>query len=81
MGAYLSLGPYMGDVMLIKAIVLVIIAGAGSMGGIFLAGLFLGALDGILPVVLFGAWSDAVTMGVVLIVLLLRPTGFFGHRI
>jgi branched-chain amino acid transport system permease protein len=81
MGAYLTLGPFMGDVMMVKAIVLVILAGAGSVGGIFVTGLFLGALDAVLPVVLFGAWSDAVAMTVVLVLLLLRPKGFFGHEL
>jgi branched-chain amino acid transport system permease protein len=81
MGAYLTLGPYMGDTMMVKAIVLVIIAGAGSVGGIFITGLFLGALDGVLPVVLPGAWSDAIAMVVILVLLLLRPRGFFGHEL
>jgi len=81
MGAYLTLGPYMGDTMMVKAIVLVIIAGAGSIGGIFITGFFLGALDGILPVVLPGAWSDAIAMVVILLLLLLRPKGFFGHEL
>ncbi len=80
MGAYLTLTPFMGDTMMVKAIVLVILAGAGSMGGIFITGLFLGTLDAVFPVVVKGAWSDAVAILLVLVVLLVRPTGFFGHE-
>jgi branched-chain amino acid transport system permease protein len=80
MGSYLTLGPYMGDIMLVKALVLVILAGAGSIGGIFITGFFLGALDGVLPVIVTGSQSDAIAMVVVLVLLLLRPRGFFGHE-
>ena len=34
MGAYLRLGPFMGDLMLIKALILVILAGVGSINGV-----------------------------------------------
>ena len=80
MGAYLRLGPYMGDLMLIKALILVILAGIGSISGIFVAGLVLGALDAALPVLIPGAASDAVTVSIVIILLLIRPQGFFGYE-
>lgn len=80
MGALLTLSPNMGDYMLVKALVLVILAGVGSTGGIFIAGLILGALDSILPVYMSGAASDAVSVGIVIVLLLIRPQGFFGHE-
>jgi len=81
MGAYLRLGPYMGDLMLIKALILVILAGVGSISGILVTGLVLGALDAALPVLVPGAGSDAITVGIVVILLLIRPQGFFGYEI
>ena len=42
MGAYLNLTPFMGDYILNKALILVILAGVGSISGIFCAGLILG---------------------------------------
>ena len=80
-GAYLSLGPFMGDFMLVKILMVVFLAGAGSIVGIFIAGLALGILDGILPVLLNGAVSDAIAVGVVVLLLLIRPQGFFGHEL
>jgi branched-chain amino acid transport system permease protein len=80
-GAYLSLGPFMGDFMLVKVLMLVILAGAGSISGIFIAGLVLGALDSALPLFTSGAASDAIAVGIVVVLLLIRPQGFFGHEV
>jgi len=79
-GAYLSLGPFMGDFMLVKVLILAILSGVGSISGIFIAGLVLGALDSILPLFISGAASDAVAVGIVVVLLLIRPQGFFGHE-
>jgi branched-chain amino acid transport system permease protein len=81
MGAYLRLGPYMGDLMLIKALILVIMAGVGSISGTLVTGLVLGALDAALPVLVPGAASDAITVGIVIVILIIRPQGFFGYEI
>ena len=80
MGAFMGIGPFMGDQMLVKALMLVILAGIGSIGGIFLAGLLLGALNAVLPLVTNGAASEAIAVAVVVILLLIRPKGFFGHE-
>jgi len=80
MGAYLRLGPYMGDLMLVKVLILVILAGIGSISGILIAGLVLGALDAALPVLAPGAVSDAITVAIVVVLLLIRPQGFFGYE-
>jgi branched-chain amino acid transport system permease protein len=79
-GAYLNLGPFMGDFMLVKVLILAILSGVGSISGIFIAGLVLGALDSIVPLFISGAASDAVALGIVIILLLIRPQGFFGHE-
>jgi branched-chain amino acid transport system permease protein len=80
MGAYLRLGPYMGDIMLVKVLILVILAGIGSISGILIAGLVLGVLDAALPVLVPGAASDAITVAIVVVLLLIRPQGFFGYE-
>jgi branched-chain amino acid transport system permease protein len=79
-GAYLNLGPYMGDIMLVKVLMIVILAGVGSTGGIFITGFALGTLDSILPVVFNGAVSDSIAILTMLALLLVKPQGFFGHE-
>jgi branched-chain amino acid transport system permease protein len=81
MGAYLRLSPYMGDLMLVRVLIIVMLAGIGSIKGIVIAGLILGTLNAVLPVVLSGAASDAVIVAVVVILLLIRPQGFFGYEV
>jgi branched-chain amino acid transport system permease protein len=81
MGAFTGLGPFMGDVMLVKVLVVVMLAGVGSFGGIFAGGLILGTLDVILPLLLHGAVSNAISVCVVVFLLLFRPSGFFGREV
>lgn len=80
MGGIVSLSPYMGDHMLVKAIEIVILAGIGSIGGVLGAGLILGTLDASLPLVISGSATDAVGLGIVILILLFRPQGLFGHE-
>jgi len=81
MGAYLRLSPYMGDLMLVRVLIIVMLAGAGSLGGILITGLILGALNAALPVLIPGAASDAVIIAVIIVLLLIRPMGFFGYEV
>jgi branched-chain amino acid transport system permease protein len=79
-GAYLGLGPFMGDFMLVKILMLVFLAGVGSISGIIVAGLVIGGLDSILPILISGAASDAIAVAIIVAILLIRPQGFFGHE-
>jgi branched-chain amino acid transport system permease protein len=81
MGAYLGLGPFMGDFMLVKVLMIVMLAGAGSISGIFIAGLILGGLDAVVPLFTSGAVSDAIAVVIVVVLLLIRPQGFFGREV
>jgi branched-chain amino acid transport system permease protein len=80
MGAIFNLNPFIGDQMLVKAIEVVILAGIGSIGGVLPAGLILGTLDSFLPLLVSGSATDAVGLGIVILILLFRPQGLFGHE-
>jgi len=81
MAAYLNLNAFMGDYILLKAIVIVILGGLGSIGGVFFSGLVLGALDATVPLFVSGAGSEAITLGLIVLILLFRPQGFFGREL
>jgi branched-subunit amino acid ABC-type transport system permease component len=81
MGSLLSLSPNMGDNMLTKAIEVVILTGIGSIGGTFIGGLIIGAIDGVLPVFTSGAIADGIGLAIIMIILLIRPKGLFGYEI
>ena len=81
MGAILSLSPFMGDIMLVKAIEIVILAGIGSIGGVLIGGLILGAVDAILPLFISGSATDLTGLCIIIILLLIRPQGLFGREV
>jgi branched-chain amino acid transport system permease protein len=80
MGAVLSLSPYMGDYMLVKAIEIVILAGIGSIGGVLIGGLILGGVDATLPLLISGSATDLIGLCIIIVILLFRPQGLFGHE-
>jgi branched-chain amino acid transport system permease protein len=81
MGSIFIMHTYMGNLVLVKVIALVLIAGMGSIGGVFVSGLIIGSLDAILPIFIPGASSEVAAAVLVVIILLIRPRGLFGHEI
>ncbi len=79
-GAIYSLSPFMGDLSLVKVLILVVLAGVGSFSGIFIVGLIMGVAYAGLPMLIPGAASEAVGTVIVITILLMRPQGFFGHE-
>jgi branched-subunit amino acid ABC-type transport system permease component len=80
MGALFDLKPFMGGNMLIKAIEVVVLSGIGSVGGILAGGLIIGTLDAVLPLLAGGAVTQAVGLGIIIILLLFKPQGLFGRE-
>lgn len=81
MGSVMVLHVGVGDVLLIRIIAVVILSGIGTIGGIWAGGLLIGTLDAICPYFLPAVASDLVGLGLIILILVLRPTGFFGHRV
>ena len=80
MGAYQGLSATMGDTMNLRILMLVMLAGAGSMNGIIITGIIMGFLDSLFPTIIQGNAASAVVIAIVVILLLIRPRGFFGHE-
>lgn len=80
MGAIFTLNLSMGDVMLVKAIEIVILGGIGSIVGVLVGGFILGTLDATLPLVISGSATELTGLGIVIIILLFRPQGLFGRE-
>jgi branched-chain amino acid transport system permease protein len=81
MSSLYYLGPYMGDGILMKAIEVVILSGIGSIGGILVGGLIIGFMDAMLPVFIDPLVAQAITIGVIIVILLVRPRGLFGYEL
>lgn len=80
MGELQRISPTMGDNILLRILMICMIAGAGSMNGLIITGCIIGVMDAILPVYLQGSTVSALSAGVAMILLLIRPKGFFGHE-
>ena len=80
-GSILVLHVGMADIMLVKVIAVIILAGIGSIGGIWAGGLILGALGALGPYFLSAVVSDTLGLGLIIAILLIRPQGFFGQEV
>lgn len=79
--AYPSLTPYTGSMPGIKAFVAAVFGGIGSIPGAFIGGILLGVIESLSKAYISSQLSDAIVFGVLIIVLLVRPTGILGRNI
>ena len=73
--------PFRGTRFVLLASVAVIMGGIGSIPGAMLGGLFLGLLENVGIWKLPSEWQSAISFGVFLLFIVLRPRGFFGRSV
>ena len=76
-----SVSPSIGLGWTLKALIVVVLAGLGSMRGLIVAGMLLGLAEGLASVWLGGAYREIVALLAFLLVLLVRPQGLFGRPV
>lgn len=74
-----AIAPETGDSLLIKAFAIIVLGGLGSMVGVIVGAYVLAAAETLVLVNNWGTWADAVSFGLIFLVLLLRPQGLFGR--
>lgn len=79
--AYPSLTPYTGSMLGIKAFVAAVFGGIGSIPGAFIGGVLLGVIEILSKAYISSQLSDAIVFSVLIIVLLVKPTGILGKKI
>ncbi len=79
--SYPSLNPYTGSMPGIKAFVAAVFGGIGSIPGAFLGGILLGIIEILSKAYISSQLSDAIVFGVLIIVLLVKPTGLLGKQL
>lgn len=78
--AYPALTPYTGSMPGIKAFVAAVFGGIGSIPGAFIGGILLGVIEILSKAYISSQLSDAIVFSVLIIVLLVRPTGLLGRK-
>ncbi len=79
--AYPSLTPYTGSMPGIKAFVAAVFGGIGSIPGAFIGGILLGIIEIFGKAYISSQLSDAIVFAVLIIVLLVKPSGLLGKNI
>ena len=79
--AYPSLTPYTGAMPGIKAFVAAVLGGIGSIPGAMIGGLVLGIIEILSRTYISSQLSDAIVFSILIIVLLVKPTGILGKNI
>jgi len=72
-----SISPAIGMEWSLKAMIITILAGVGSIGGAFVAGILLGIVESVSAIFL-GPYMSVIGLIMFLLVLMLRPQGLFG---
>ena len=80
MGAYQQVSSNMGDNINVRILMLVMLAGAGSMNGILITGFLMALLDSICPIIWDSYTASSIACSAVVVLLLMKPKGFFGHE-
>lgn len=80
MGAYQQVSSNMGDNINVRILMLVMLAGAGSMNGILITGFLMALLDSICPIIWDSYTASSIACSAVVVLLLIKPKGFFGHE-
>lgn len=79
--AYPSLSPYTGAMPGIKAFTAAVFGGIGSIPGALIGGILLGVIEILGRAYISSQLSDAIVFAVLIIVLLVKPTGILGKKL
>ena len=79
--AYPSLTPYTGSMPGIKAFVAAVFGGIGSIPGAMIGGILLGIIEIFGKAYISSQMADAIVFAVLIVVLLVKPTGLLGKQI
>ena len=79
--AYPTLSPYTGAMPGIKAFTAAVFGGIGSIPGALIGGILLGVIEILGRAYISSQLSDAIVFAVLIIVLLVKPTGLLGKQV
>lgn len=79
-GSIFLVYPAMGDQPALRAFTVVVMGGLGNFVGAIISGLILGVVEAWGAVYLSADFKDAIAFAILIVILVLRPSGLFGRR-
>ena len=79
--AYPQATPTMGSMLGLKAFVAAVLGGIGSIPGAMVGGLAIGLAEAMVSAAGLSVWKDGIVFAILIVVLLVKPTGIMGHEI
>jgi len=76
---YPLISPTMGSIPGLKAFVSAVLGGIGSIPGAMVGGFAIGLFEAMVNAIGLSDWTDGIVFGILIIVLLVKPTGFMGQ--
>jgi branched-chain amino acid transport system permease protein len=74
------INPWMGHAALLKGFITVVLGGLGSFEGAILGGVLLGTVESLTVIFISSEWKDVVAFVMLILVLVIRPSGLFGMK-
>ena len=75
-----SANPWMGNALILKAFVICVFGGLGSLEGAILAGFIVGTVESLGVMLWSSEWKDFLSYALLVLVLWIRPAGLFGSE-
>jgi branched-chain amino acid transport system permease protein len=81
LGPTTAIFPHIGEWAVLKGFIVVVMGGLGSMAGAVVGGMILGIVEALGGNYISIVFKDALGYGIIVAVLLWRPTGLFGRKV
>jgi branched-chain amino acid transport system permease protein len=78
---YVQIQFSMGFLLGLRAFTAAVIGGIGNIPGAMLGGMIIGLLQAYTTGYISGKWEDVIVFGVLILVLVIKPTGILGERV
>jgi len=81
LGLAYNITPLMGSSLGLKGLTIMLFGGSGNIVGAMVAALILGMIETMSVAYLVPAWKDGFAFGILILILLYKPTGLLGSRL
>ena len=78
---YNAVSPFMGTEMILKGFTIMLLGGLGNVMGAMIGGILLGLVEVFSVAYIASSYKDAFSFGIMIIILIFRPSGLFGTRL